>query len=552
MRPIGEIAAKLGLLPDEIELYGEYKAKIKLSVLDRLSGRPDGRLVDVTAITPTPLGEGKTVTSIGLGQALARIGKRVCNTLREPSLGPTFGIKGGAAGGGYSQVVPMEDINLHFTGDMHAVAAATNLLAAFIDAHLKHGNALDLDPESISWRRVVDVNDKWGLYRIITGLGGEGRVERETGFDITAASEAMAVLALAADLRDLRRRLGRIIVGTNRSGAPVTAEDLKCAGAMTVLLREAIKPNLVQTLEGTPCLIHCGPFANIAQGNNSVLADRIALKCADYVVTESGFGADLGAEKFFNIKCRAAGLRPSCAVITLSLRALKMHGGVGSIRPGKPLPPEILEENLPALERGSQNLAKQIENVTLHGVPAVVAINRFAQDTEAEVALVRGLAVAAGAQAAVCSTVWAQGGAGGEELAEAVVAACRQPNNFHYLYPDQASIKEKIETIATRIYGAEGVDYTPLAEERIARYTAWGLGELPICMAKTHLSLTDDPARKGRPTGFRVTIRDLRPSAGAGFLYPLLGEMATMPGLPSVPVGTRIDIDEQGNTVGLS
>jgi formate--tetrahydrofolate ligase len=492
------------------------------------------------------------VTSIGLGQALARIGKRVCNTLREPSLGPTFGIKGGAAGGGYSQVVPMEDINLHFTGDMHAVAAATNLLAAFIDAHLKHGNALDLDPESISWRRVVDVNDKWGLYRIITGLGGEGRVERETGFDITAASEAMAVLALAADLRDLRRRLGRIIVGTNRSGAPVTAEDLKCAGAMTVLLREAIKPNLVQTLEGTPCLIHCGPFANIAQGNNSVLADRIALKCADYVVTESGFGADLGAEKFFNIKCRAAGLRPSCAVITLSLRALKMHGGVGSIRPGKPLPPEILEENLPALERGSQNLAKQIENVTLHGVPAVVAINRFAQDTEAEVALVRGLAVAAGAQAAVCSTVWAQGGAGGEELAEAVVAACRQPNNFHYLYPDQASIKEKIETIATRIYGAEGVDYTPLAEERIARYTAWGLGELPICMAKTHLSLTDDPARKGRPTGFRVTIRDLRPSAGAGFLYPLLGEMATMPGLPSVPVGTRIDIDEQGNTVGLS
>jgi len=552
MRPIGEIAAKLGLLPDEIELYGEYKAKIKLSVLDRLSGRPDGRLVDVTAITPTPLGEGKTVTSIGLGQALARIGKRVCNTLREPSLGPTFGIKGGAAGGGYSQVVPMEDINLHFTGDMHAVAAATNLLAAFIDAHLKHGNALDLDPESISWRRVVDVNDKWGLYRIITGLGGEGRVERETGFDITAASEAMAVLALAADLRDLRRRLGRIIVGTNRSGAPVTAEDLKCAGAMTVLLREAIKPNLVQTLEGTPCLIHCGPFANIAQGNNSVLADRIALKCADYVVTESGFGADLGAEKFFNIKCRAAGLRPSCAVITLSLRALKMHGGVGSIRPGKPLPPEILEENLPALERGSQNLAKQIENVTLHGVPAVVAINRFAQDTEAEVALVRGLAVAAGAQAAVCSTVWAQGGAGGEELAEAVVAACRQPNNFHYLYPDQASIKEKIEIIATRIYGAEGVDYTPLAEERIARYTAWGLGELPICMAKTHLSLTDDPARKGRPTGFRVTIRDLRPSAGAGFLYPLLGEMATMPGLPSVPVGTRIDIDEQGNTVGLS
>ena len=552
LRPIAQIAAQLGLQEDEWEPYGRYKAKVSLAVLDRLAGQPDGHLVDVTAITPTPLGEGKTVTTIGLGMALARLGKRVCNTLREPSLGPTFGIKGGAAGGGCSQVVPMEEINLHFTGDMHAVSTAHNLLAAFIDAHLKHGNPLGIAPDSISWRRVLDINDKWGLYHIISGLGGEGRVRRETGFDITAASEVMAILALSSSLQDLRQRLGRILVATNRQGDPVTAQDLRVAGAMAVLLKEALQPNLVQTLEGTPCLIHGGPFANIAQGNNSILADKIALKCADYVVTESGFGSDLGAEKFFNIKCRVGGFTPSCAVVTLSLRALKMHGGAGTVRPGKPLPPEILQENLPALEAGCANLAKHIENVTLHGLPAVVAINRFPQDRDAEVALVQRLALAAGARAAVTSEVWARGGEGGLELARAVVEACAQPNRFHFLYPLEAGIKEKIETIAVSMYGAQGVDYLPLAEQKIELYTRWGLDQLPICMAKTHLSLSHDPQLKGRPTGFRVPIRDIRPSVGAGFLYPLLGEMATMPGLPSDPLGAHVDIDQDGRIVGLA
>ena len=552
LRPIAQIAAQLGLQEDEWEPYGRYKAKVSLAVLDRLAGQPDGHLVDVTAITPTPLGEGKTVTTIGLGMALARLGKRVCNTLREPSLGPTFGIKGGAAGGGCSQVVPMEEINLHFTGDMHAVSTAHNLLAAFIDAHLKHGNPLGIAPDSISWRRVLDLNDKWGLYHIISGLGGEGRVRRETGFDITAASEVMAILALSSSLQDLRQRLGRILVATNRQGDPVTAQDLRVAGAMAVLLKEALQPNLVQTLEGTPCLIHGGPFANIAQGNNSILADKIALKCADYVVTESGFGSDLGAEKFFNIKCRVGGFTPSCAVVTLSLRALKMHGGAGTVRPGKPLPPEILQENLPALEAGCANLAKHIENVTLHGLPAVVAINRFPQDRDAEVALVQRLALAAGARAAVTSEVWARGGEGGLELARAVVEACAQPNRFHFLYPLEAGIKEKIETIAVSMYGAQGVDYLPLAEQKIELYTRWGLDQLPICMAKTHLSLSHDPQLKGRPTGFRVPIRDIRPSVGAGFLYPLLGEMATMPGLPSDPLGAHVDIDQDGRIVGLA
>ena len=551
MRPIAEIAAALGLQDSEIEPYGRYKAKVDLGVLARLADRPDGRLIDVTAITPTPLGEGKTVTTIGLSQALAKIGKRVCTTLREPSLGPTFGIKGGAAGGGYSQVLPMEDINLHFTGDIHAVGIANNLLAAMIDAHLKHGNALGIVPDSITWRRVVDLNDKWALYRTILGLGGEGRVIREAGFDITVASEIMAILALTDSLADLRARLGRIIVANTRGDEPVTAEQLRAAGAMTVLLREAIKPNLVQTIEGTPVLIHCGPFANIAQGNSSVLADKIALKCADYVVTESGFGSDLGAEKFFDIKCRAGGLRPSCAVITLSIRALKMHGGVGNVRPGKPLPPEILEENLSAVERGAANLAKHIENIRLFGVPAVVSINRFTSDTDAEVALVQRLAMEAGAYAAVPSEVWARGGEGGVDLAQAVVKACDQPNDFHFLYPDEASITDKIETIARQVYGADGVEYLPLARAKIAQYTRWGLAHLPICMAKTHLSLSHDPNLKGRPVGFRVPIRDVRASAGAGFLYPLLGDIPTMPGLPSEPAAARIDIDEQGNTVGL-
>ena len=551
MKPILQVAQELGLHEDEIDLYGKYKAKIHLSVLERLKDRPQGKYIDVTAITPTPLGEGKTVTSIGLGQALAKIGKKVCNALREPSLGPTFGIKGGAAGGGYSQVLPMEDINLHFTGDIHAVGTANNLLAAIIDAHLKHGNKLDINPASISWRRVVDLNDKWGLYNIITGLGGEGRMPRETGFDITVASEVMAILALASDLKDLRQRLGRIIIGYSRAGKPVTAEELQCAGAMAALLKEAIMPNLVQTLEGNACIMHCGPFANIAQGNNSIIADQIGLKLADYVVTESGFGADLGAEKFFNIKCRYSGLRPDCVVITLSIRALKMHGGVGRIVAGKPLDEALLQENLPAIEKGCENLAKHIETVKQHGLPAVVSINRFTADTDKEVELVRKLAIQAGAETAVPIEVWAKGGEGGVELAHAVVEACEKPNNFHSLYPDTASIKEKIETIATKVYGAACVTYSAEAERKIKLFTEQGLDKLPICMAKTHLSLSHDPTLKGRPTGFVVPIRDIRPAAGAGFLYPILGTMTTMPGLPSTPASAKVDIDENGKIVGL-
>ena len=551
MKPIIEIARGLGLEEDEIDLYGKYKAKIHLSALERLKGRPSGKYIDVTAITPTPLGEGKTVTSIGLGQALAKIGKRVCNTLREPSLGPTFGIKGGACGGGYSQVVPMEDINLHFTGDIHAVGTANNLLCACVDAHLKHGNKLDIDPGTISVRRVIDLNDKWGVYNVVIGLGGEGRVVRETGFDITVASEVMAILALTTGLQDLRQRMGRIIVGETRKGEPVTAEQIGCAGAMTVLLKEAIKPNLVQTLDNTPCIVHAGPFANIAHGNNSVLADQIAVKLADYVVTESGFGADCGAEKMMNIKCRVSGIMPNCVVITLSIRALKMHGGVGKVVPGKPLDPALLQENLPAVDKGCENLDKQIENMKLFGVPVVVSVNRFTKDTDKEVALVQKRAIEFGADAAVPIEVWEKGGEGGIELAHAVVEACEKPSKFRFLYPDDASIKQKIEAIATKIYGADGVDYSPLAEEKIKLYTKWGLDKLPLNMAKTHLSLSHDPALKGRPRGFRVPIRDIRPSAGAGFLYPLLGTMSTMPGMPSVPVANAVDIDEEGRTVGL-
>ncbi len=551
MKPILQVAQELGLEEEELDLYGRYKAKIHLSVLERVKNRPQGKYIDVTAITPTPLGEGKTVTSIGLGQALAKIGKKVCNALREPSLGPTFGIKGGAAGGGYSQVLPMEDINLHFTGDIHAVSIANNLLAAFIDAHLKHGNQLDIDPASISWRRVVDLNDKWGVYNIVSGLGGEGRVPRETGFDISVASEVMAILALASDLFDLRARLGRIIIGYSRAGKAVTAEDLKCAGAMCVLLKDALMPNLVQTLEGNACIMHCGPFANIAQGNNSIVADQIALKLADYVVTESGFGADMGAEKFFNIKCRYSGLKPDCVVITLSIRALKMHGGVGRVVAGKPLDPALTQENLPAIEKGCENLAKHIESVRLHGLPVIVSINRFTADTDKEVELVQKLAVKAGAEAAVPIEVWAKGGEGGVDLAKAVVEACNKPNDFHFLYPDNATIKEKIEAIATKVYGADGVTYSAEAEKKIKLFTAQGLAKLPICMAKTHLSLSHDPAMKGRPRGYTIPIRDIRPAAGAGFLYPLLGTMSTMPGLPSVPAGTKVDIDDQGRVVGL-
>jgi len=551
MKPITEIASELGIADDELVPYGKYKAKVELKILERLKDNPQGKYIDVTAITPTPLGEGKTVTTIGLSQALAKIGKKVATCIRQPSLGPVFGIKGGAAGGGYSQVVPMEDFNLHLTGDVHAVSIANNLLAAMIDAHLKHGNQLNIDPRTISWRRVIDLNDKWGIYNIVSGLGGEKLVPRETGFDISVASEVMAIHALATSLQDLRERLGRIIVAQTYDGEPVTAEQLKAAGAMCVLLKDALNPNLMQTLENTPVFVHAGPFANIAHGNNSVVADQIALKLADYVVTESGFGADCGMEKFMNIKCRVSGLTPNCVVIVATVRALKMHGGVGNIRPGKPLPKELTTENLPALEKGCANLAKHIENAKLFGVPVVVAVNRFTEDTPAEIELIRKLAVEAGAEGAYLSDVWAKGGEGGRELAEAVAAACEKPSNFQFLYPDDASIKDKIETIATKVYGAEGVDYSKQAEAKIELFTKWGLDKLAICMAKTHLSLSHDGTLKGRPTGFRVPVRDIRPSAGAGFLFPLLGTFSTMPGLPSRPAAVDVDIDSEGRIVGL-
>ena len=551
MRPILEIAESVGIKQDELDLYGKWKAKVHLDVLAGLKNRPDGKYIDVTAITPTPLGEGKTVTTIGVSQALGLIGKKVMTCIRQPSLGPVFGIKGGAAGGGYSQVVPMEDFNLHLTGDVHAVSIANNLLAAMVDAHIKHGNQLGIDPLTISWRRVIDLNDKWGVYNIISGLGGENRIPRETGFDISVASEVMAILALASDLQDLRKRLGRIIVAQTRDGDPVTAEDLKAAGAMCVLLKDALMPNLMQTLENTPVFVHAGPFANIAHGNSSIIADRMALKLADYVVTESGFGADCGMEKFFNIKCRVSGLKPNCVVIVATVRALKMHGGVGNIRPGKPLPPELIQENLPALEKGCENLAKHVENARLFGVPVVVAVNRFTEDTLAEIELIRKKAVEAGAEGAYLSEVWAKGGEGGRELAEAVVAACEKPSQFKLLYPDDTPIKEKIETIAKTIYGADGVDFDPVAQRKIETYTKWGLDRLPICMAKTHLSLSHDSNLKGRPRGFRIPVRDIRPSAGAGFLFPLLGTFTTMPGLPSRPAAVAVDIDKDGKVVGL-
>jgi len=551
MKPILEIAEAAGIEEDELDLYGKWKAKVHLDTLERLKDRPQGKYIDVTAITPTPLGEGKTVTTIGLSQALGVIGKNVMTCIRQPSLGPVFGIKGGAAGGGYSQVVPMEDFNLHLTGDVHAVSIANNLLAAMIDAHMKHGNGLGLDPRSISWRRVIDLNDKWGVYNIVSGLGGEGRVPRETGFDISVASEVMAILALATSLKDLRERLGRIIFGQTSDGKPLTAEQLGAAGAMCVLMKDALMPNLMQTLENTPVLVHAGPFANIAHGNSSIIADQIALKLADYVVTESGFGADCGMEKFFNIKCRISGLQPDCVVIVATVRALKMHGGLGTVRPGRPLPPELVKENLPALEKGCANLTKHIENARLFGVPVVVAVNRFTEDTEAEIKLIQEKAVAAGAEGAYLSDVWAKGGEGGRELAEAVAAACEKKSDFKLLYPDEASIKEKIEIIATKIYGADGVDYDRVADQKIELFTKWGLGTLPICMAKTHLSLSHDSNLKGRPTGFRVPVRDIRPSAGAGFLYPLLGSFSTMPGLPSKPAALKVDIDQDGKIVGL-
>jgi formate--tetrahydrofolate ligase len=552
LKPITEIAKDLGILEEELELYGRYMAKVKLDILERLKERPSGKLIAVTAITPTPLGEGKTVTALGLGQALAKIGKRVCNTCRQPSKGPTFGIKGGACGGGYSQVLPMENINLHFTGDVHAVETAHNLLAAAIDAHIFHGNRLNINPDNIVWRRCVDLNDS-ALREISIGLERKIRgYPRKTGYDITVATETMAILALTTGLFDLRKRLSRIVIGFTYEGEPVTAEDLKIAGAMCVLMKDAIKPNLVQTTENTPVFNHAGPFANVAHGNNSALADMVALKLADYVVTESGFGADCGFEKLVNVKCRLSGLEVNGAVVVATVRALKMHGGAFEVRPGVPLDKKIIAKpNMKALDKGCENLAKQIENVRILGVPVVVAINRFSTDSKEEIEMIKKRALEFGAEDAVVSEVWEKGGEGGIELAKAVVKALDRPYKMKFLYPDNASIKEKIETIATKIYGADGVDYLPLAEERIELYTKLGYNKFPINMAKTHLSLSHDPHLKGAPKSFRVPIREVRASVGAGFLYPILGKMKTMPGLPSIPAATKIDIDGEGKVVGL-
>ena len=551
LKPIAEIAAALGVEDDELELYGRYKAKVALSILQRLAPRPDGKYIDVTSITPTPLGEGKTTTTVGLAMALNRIGCRAIATIRQPSLGPTFGIKGGASGGGLAQVVPMEDLNLHLTGDVHAISLAHNLLAAMEDNSISHGNPLDIDPLTITWPRVVDVNDR-ALRKIVIGLGGrENGYPREAGFDISVASEAMAILGLATSLRDLRARLGRIVVALDRRRQAVTAEQLRAAGAMAVLMRDAIKPTLLQTVENTPAFVHAGPFGNIATGNSSVLADLIGLKLGDCVVTESGFGADMGLEKFVDIKCRTSGRAPDAVVLVCTVRALKMHSGRYTVVAGKPLDPGLLREDLAAVEAGCANLDKQIENVHAFGLPVVVAINVFDRDTPAEIELVRARAVAAGALGAYRSEVWAQGGAGAEELARAVLAAAARPTPMRFLYPLDLPIKQKIEAIARTMYGADGVDYSAAAETQIARYTELGYGDLAVCVAKTHLSLSHDPTLLGRPRGFRVPVREVRASVGAGFLYPLLGEMRTMPGLPSEPNAWKVDLDGDGNVVGL-
>ncbi|KPU27587.1 formate--tetrahydrofolate ligase [Caloranaerobacter sp. TR13] len=543
MQPITEVAKKCDILEDELELYGKYKAKVSLDVLKRLENEPDGKLILVTAINPTPAGEGKTTTNIGLSMGLNKIGKKAITTLREPSLGPCFGVKGGAAGGGYSQVVPMEDINLHFTGDIHAITTAHNLLAALLDNHLHQGNKLNIDPRRIVWKRVLDMNDR-ALRNIVVGLGGRANgVPREDGFDITVASEIMAILCLATSLEDLKERIGNMIVAYTYDNKPVTANDLDATGALTILLKDAIKPNLVQTLENTPAFIHGGPFANIAHGCNSIMATKLALKLADYVVTEAGFGADLGAEKFFNIKCRFAGLKPDCAVIVATVRALKNHGGVPKDK--------LNEENLEALEKGFGNLEKHIENVQKFGVPVVVAINEFPSDTEKELNLLFDKCKDAGAEV-VLSKVWAKGGEGGIKLAKKVVETIEnKPSNFKPLYDVNLPIKEKIEIIAKEVYGADGVDFTKKCEKQIKQIEELGLDKMPICMAKTQYSLSDDPTLKGRPTGFRVTVREIKVSAGAKFLVALTGDIMTMPGLPKVPAANNMDISKDGEITGL-
>jgi formate--tetrahydrofolate ligase len=552
-RPIVDIARELGIRDDELELYGPTKAKVTLSAIERLEAeRSRGRYVVVTAITPTPLGEGKSTTVVGLAQGLRRIGRKASVNIRQPSLGPVFGIKGGAAGGGYSQVIPMEDFNLHLTGDVHAIGAAHNLAGAFIDNSLHHKNPLRIDPHGILWPRVLDISDR-ALRHVVIGLGGrEDGVTRQTEFVITVASEVMAVLALATDLFDLRARLGRIVLATDVDGAPVTADALGVAGSMTVLLRDAIKPNLLQTLEGGPAFVHCGPFGNIAHGNNSIIADRLALVTNEIVCTEAGFGADMGAEKFFDIKCRASGLAPDAAVVVATVRALKMHGGVGKIVAGKPLDPALTQENVDAVRTGAANLAAQIEIVRRYGIPAVVAVNAFPTDTPAEVEAIREVALAAGASEAVLATHFVDGGAGATALAEAVWRATEDPaRSFKLLYPDEMPLTEKIETIVTRVYGGAAVEYSPTASKALKQYEDLGYGNLPICMAKTQYSLSHDAGLKNRPTGFTVPIREVRLAAGAGFVTVLCGEMRTMPGLPSTPGGVNIDIDPDGNVVGL-
>ncbi len=550
-KPLDEVAASMGIESRFLEPYGEGVAKIKLAAIDQLADRPKAKYVVVTAITPTPLGEGKTTTTVGLGQAFKHIGKQATISIRQPSMGPTFGIKGGAAGGGYAQVIPMELLNLHLTGDMHAVTAAHNLLTAMVDNSLHQRNPFALDPHNITWRRVLDVNDRT-LRNIVVGLGSkDDGVTRQSGFDITAASEVMAVLALATSLQDLRRRLGRVVVGYTRDKEPVTAEQLQAAGAMTVIMREAIKPNLLQTLENTPVLVHAGPFGNIAHGNSSVVADLVGIHGGDYLVTEAGFGADIGAEKFFNIKCRTSGLKPDAAVVVATVRALKAHSGRHRIVAGKPLPEGLLAENPDEVEIGGANLRKQIENVRLHGVSPVVAINAFPGDHPSEHDAIRRIAEEAGARVAVC-THFADGGRGAVELAEAVAEAANEPTDFQFLYPDEAPLRTKIETIATKVYGADGVDYDIAAQQQLDTYEHNGFGNLPVCVAKTHLSISSDPTLKGAPTGWNLPVREVRANVGAGFVYPICGDMRTMPGLSAKAAAMSIDIDEAGEIVGLS
>ncbi|MEY4032072.1 MAG: hypothetical protein RL573_984 [Actinomycetota bacterium] len=550
LRPITEIAAALGLSPDHVETHGKHVAKIELDAIAAASAKPRAKYVVVTAITPTPLGEGKTTTSVGLAQAMARIGKKGLLALRQPSMGPTFGIKGGAAGGGHSQVVPMELLNLHLTGDFHAVTAAHNMCAAILDNHLHHGNACGINPKTITWRRVLDVNDR-SLRNVIIGLGGkDDGVTRQSGFDITAASEVMAILALSTSVEDMRARLGRIVVGYTDDDVAVTAEHIGAAGAMAVIMRDALKPNLMQTLENTPALIHAGPFGNIATGNSSVIADLLGIHLSEYLITEAGFGADMGAERFFNIKCRVSGLRPDAAVLVTTVRALKAHSGRFRIVAGRPLPEELLAENPDDVRAGAANLAKQIENVKVHGVSPVVAINAFPTDHPSEHAVIREIAESLGARVAVC-THFADGGAGAVDLAHAVVRACEEPTDFRFLYPDDASLADKIEAVATRIYGAARVEYSNEARTQLARYEKNGFGNLPVCIAKTHLSISGDPSLKGAPTGHTLNVREVRASVGAGFVYPICGDMRTMPGLGAHPAALSIDLDAEGRVTGL-